>query len=144
MRQSFSKRLYISLLLVICIPALLFGQQQQPYRPDILRFADGAVYTWSGPGRWNAKDWLVLGGMIAGTTALTFVDQPVRDFWQRHDNAFLDGIERVGYHYGKPYSALGITAGFYLSGMVFKSEWAKETGLILGTSIFSSSALMGL
>lgn len=132
------------LILIFLLPTLVCGQRELRHRPDPLRFVDGVLHTYSAPARWDGKDWLILGGLVAGTTALTFLDQPVRDFWQSHDNRFLDGVERVGYYYGKPYSAVAVTGAFYLSGMIFKNEWAKETGLILGTSIFSSSMLMGL
>jgi membrane-associated phospholipid phosphatase len=132
-------------LIFLLSPAALHAQVDSlRKRPDVFRFADGVVYTFASPARWDGKDWLVLGGMLAGTTAITLVDQPVRDFWLHQDNTFLDGVERIGYHYGKPYSAVGLTAGFYLTGMIFKDEWAKETGLMLGTSIFSSSMMMGL
>ena len=130
---------------LILTPTLLFGQGDSlAYRADVMRFADGVVFTFTAPARWDTQNLLVLGGMIAGTTALSFADQPIRDFWQKRDNSFLDGVERIGYHYGKPYSAIGLSAGFYLSGMIFKSEWSKETGLMLGTSIFSSSVIMGI
>jgi membrane-associated phospholipid phosphatase len=133
------------LVILFLLPSFLRGQVDSlRYRPDALRFADGVLFAYSAPARWDAKDWVTLGGLVVGTSALSFVDQPVRSFWQRHDNRFLDGVERVGYYYGKPYTAIGITAGFYLSGMIFESEWAKETGLVLGTSIFSSSLLMGV
>ena len=134
------------LIIVFLFPALLYGQRGDSlrYRPDALRFADGILYTYSAPSRWDGKDMLMLGGLVLGTAALSFVDQPVRNFWQRHDNRFLDGVERVGYHYGKPYTAVGITAGFYFTGMIFRDQWAKETGLILGASIFSSSIMMSV
>ena len=134
---------FIALLIVI--PCIANAQADSvAYRPDVLRVADGVAYTLTSPVRWNGRDWLMLGGMLATTSALTFVDQPVRDFWQQRDNRFLDGVETIGYHYGKPYSAVTLTAGFYLSGLIFKSAWARETGLMLGTSIFSSSLIMGV
>ena len=133
------------LTFVFLFPSVSYGQiDSLAYRPDLVRFADGVLFTYSAPARWDAKDWVVLGGLMVGTSALSFVDQPVRTFWQRHDNRFLDGVERVGYHYGKAYTAMAVTGGLYVSGMIFKSEWAKETGLALGTSIFSSSLVMGV
>jgi membrane-associated phospholipid phosphatase len=146
LRSKHLGKLSSSLLAVlIFIPTFLFAQRDSlAYRPDVLRFADGVAFTLSAPARWDRGDWLVLGGMIAGTAAVSFADEPFRDFWQKQDNNFLNGVERVGYHYGKPYSAISLSAGFYLSGVIFKSEWAKETGLMLGTSIFSSSLVMGV
>lgn len=131
--------------IAVILPSSLFGQGDSLRRnADVFRFADGVLHTFSAPARWDGRDWAVLSGLVLGTSALTFSDQPVRSFWQSQDNRFLDGLERVGYHYGKPYTAVGITGGFYLSGIIFRSEWAKETALMLGTSIFSSSLVMGL
>ncbi|MGC1242008.1 MAG: phosphatase PAP2 family protein [Chryseosolibacter sp.] len=130
---------------LLVLPIVVSGQQQDlEFRPDVLRFGDAVLHTYTAPARWKQKDWLVLGGLVAGTTALTFLDQPVRDFWQKQDGQFMDGLERVGYHYGKPYAAMAFTGGFYLGGMIFKNEWAKETGLILGTTLLTSGSLMGL
>ncbi|HET9486822.1 MAG TPA: phosphatase PAP2 family protein [Chryseosolibacter sp.] len=134
-----------TLIFLLLSPALLVAQQADvAFKPDILRFGDGVLHTYSAPARWKGKDWLVLGGIVAGTSALTFLDQPVRGFWQNKDSGFLDGLERVGYHYGKPYTAFAFTGGFYLTGMLFKSEWAKETGLILGTTLLTSGSIMGI
>ena len=121
------------------------GQQDSiRHSSDVFRFTDGVIHTVTSPGRWRGSDWLVLAGVLGGTAAVTLFDEPVRNYWQRQDNRFLDGVEEIGYHYGKPYTAVGVTAGFYLSGLIFKSSWARETGLMLGSSIFTSSMLMGV
>ena len=51
------------------------------------------------------------------------------NFWIKQDSRFLDGVNTVGYHYGKPYSAFLFTGGFYLGGLLFKSEWAAVLSL---------------
>ena len=143
--KSFRMLVRSSIALVIIMPSFLYGQTDSlRKRPDVLRFADGVVYTTASPARWDGRDWIVLGGFLAGTAALTMVDQPVQNFWKNHNNRFLDGVERVGYHYGKPYSAVAFTGGFYLAGILLKNQWAKETGLMLGTSIFSSTLVMSV
>ncbi len=130
------------LLLIIFIPVLGFAQQDSlQRRRDIFRFADGIIYTYSAPLRWEGNDWLKFGGVLAGTAALSLLDEPVRKFWQQQDSPFLDGVERVGFHYGKPYSATIFTGGFYLAGVLFKNEWCKETGLVLGTTLLTSGLL---
>ena len=141
---SLWRKCLLILLVLLQIQTLASAQfDSLRMRRDVFRFADGVIHTLSSPVRWNGKDLATLGALAAGTTALTFVDQPVRHFFQSRDNRFLDGVERIGYHYGKPYMAVGLSAGFYLSGMIFRSEWAKETGMMLGASIFSSSLVMG-
>lgn len=108
---------------------------------DFLRFGDGFLYTVSSPIRWRGDDWLKAGGVIAGTALSTLIDKPVRNFWQNQDSKVLDGIERAGFHYGKPYAAIYITSGFYLTGLVIKNEWAKETALMLAAAYFTSGAV---
>ena len=118
-----------------------FFNQERPLLNDFLRFADASLYTWSGPLRWDGRDWAKLGGTIAGSALLALADQPVRDFWHQRDGSVWEAIETAGFHYGKPYAAFAITGGFYLSGIVFKNEWARETGLILGSAFLTSAAV---
>ncbi|PZP39898.1 MAG: hypothetical protein DI598_19620 [Pseudopedobacter saltans] len=105
------------------------------------RFGDAVVYTWSSPLRWKKKDWITAGA-VAGATALLFIaDKPVNKFWKRQRNGPMKSIEDFGYHYGKPYAAIISMGGFYTVGLLFKSDWAKETAMILGSSYLSSGAL---
>jgi membrane-associated phospholipid phosphatase len=127
------------ILLFVFSPCVLYGQVDSlRKRPDVLRFADGVLYTATAPGRWDGKDWMVFGGVVAATAALLVVDEPVHRFWVKQDSRFLDRVERIGYHYGKPYSAVTFTAGFYIAGLVFNNEHARETGLLLGTTLLTS------
>jgi hypothetical protein len=134
------RKLWVALLL---LPVLVNAQFDSVMlkRADMIRGVDGIVYTFSSPARWKGKDWLKLGGVAATCAAITFLDEPVRNFWSKQDSKFMDGFERVGYHYGKPYSALAITGGFYLTGVIFKNAWAKETGLMLATSLTTSTVV---
>lgn len=108
---------------------------------DAIRFVDGVAYTFSSPIRWKGNDWLKVGAVLGGTALLTTLDKPNRNFWQDRDSKIWDGIERAGFHYGKPYAAFIMTGGFYLTGLVIKNEWARETGLMLGAAYLTSGAL---
>jgi membrane-associated phospholipid phosphatase len=132
-----------TLFILLLIPVLSFGQFNKLYerQSDGARFMDGVGYGYTAPLRWKGKDWIKLGGILAGTTALTLADRPIRNFWANQNNRVLDGVHTVGYHYGKAYSALFFTGGFYFSGLIFKDEWARETGLMLGTSLFSTALM---
>ena len=131
---------YLWVVLII-LPGFAIGQVDsiRIQRWDVVRGIDGVAYTFSSPVRWKAKDWITLGSVGAATAAITLLDEPVRDFFQSHDSEFLDGFERVGYHYGKPYAAVGISSGVYLVGLIFKNDWAQETGLMLATGLTTST-----
>jgi membrane-associated phospholipid phosphatase len=75
------------------------------------------------------------------TAAVSLIDQPVNQFWSNKNDPVLDAINEVGYAYGKRYSAFIFATGFYLTGLVIKDEWTKETGLILGTALLTSGLL---
>lgn len=113
----------------------------KPKRNDIIRFADASIHTLISPVRWKGKDWLKMGGVVGGTALLTLVDKPVRSFWQKRDSKVWDGVERAGFHYGKPYAAFIMTGGFYLTGVVIKNEWARETGLMLAAAYLTGGAV---
>jgi membrane-associated phospholipid phosphatase len=127
--------------IVLVIPLQAYAQQDSVKRADIWRGGDGVFRTYTAPVQWKGKNWLTLGALAAGTTALSAADRPVRQFWTRYDNTFLDEVSGIGNHYGKPYSAFLFTGGFYMAGLVLKNQWAKETGLILGTSLLTVGLL---
>lgn len=108
---------------------------------DAARFVDGVAHTFVSPLHWKGKDWINVGGVVAGTALSTLLDKPVRSLMQDQEGKVWNGIERVGYHGGKPYAAFIMTGGFYLTGVIFKNKWAKETGLILGAAYLTSGAL---
>ena len=108
---------------------------------DALRFGDAILYTMSSPVRWKGNDWAKVGGVVAGTALTTLIDKPVRSFWQHRDSKTWDVVERAGFHYGKPYAAIYISSGLYLTGLVAKSEWARETALMLLAAYGTSGAV---
>jgi membrane-associated phospholipid phosphatase len=130
-------------VLLFAFPTIAHAQTDtvQVKRLDIVRGVDVIAYTFTSPVRWKGNDWLKLGGVVAGTAALSLLDEPVRNFLKGKDCKFLDGFERVGYHYGKPYSAVAFTGGFYLTGVLLKNEWAKETGLMLASGLTTSTII---
>lgn len=125
-------------------PCVAFGQYDSARRPDVIRFPDGVFYTLSSPARWQGKDWVKFGSVIGATAALTLADKPVRNFWSNQDDVALDRVNRLGYHYGKPYSAFLFSGGFYAAGLLVKNNWAKETGLALATALFSAGLIQSV
>ena len=132
-------------ILLMLVPMFASAQRDSVRRNDVIRFADGVIHTYTRPLHWKGSDWLKFGAIVGGTTALTLADQPIRKAWSGVDHNILDQVNIVGYHYGKPYSAFLFSGGFYLTGLLFKNEWARETGIALGTSLVTAGLLeMGL
>ncbi len=110
-------------------------------RSDLYRFSDAIIYTYARPLHWQKKEWMIFAGSAAGTAALTVLDEPTRRLFDRIEPHFPSEIEKVGYHYGKPYSAVAFISAFYLTGVLFNDRWAKDTGLELGATLLTSGLL---
>jgi membrane-associated phospholipid phosphatase len=133
------------LFVLMLIPGLASAQYDSAKSADVIRFADGVIQTYASPLRWKKKNWLEFGAVMGVTAGLTLLDKPVRNLWSHQQSETLDEINNVGYHYGKPYTGFAITAGLYSAGLFIKNPWARETALMLGTSLVTSGLLeMGL
>jgi membrane-associated phospholipid phosphatase len=132
-------------ILVVCflLPCLATAQIDTLYvkQWDVVRVLDGTAYTLTSPARWKGKDFIKVGAVAVGTVAISLLDQPVREFWDGKESKLLNNLERIGNHYGKPSTAVAITSGFYVTGLLLKNEWAKETGLILASGLGSSTVV---
>jgi membrane-associated phospholipid phosphatase len=126
---------------LLLIPTMLSAQYDSVKRADVIRFADGVIHTYTSPLRWKGKDWAKFGAVMGGTVALTLADQPVRRFWDNKNSKVLDEISNIGYHYGKPYIGFTMAAGLYASGLFIKNPWARETALMLSTSLVTSGLI---
>lgn len=107
----------------------------------IWRVGDAMLHTFGAPLKWQKKDWARFGGLVVGTVALTTLDEPMQDLMHNSQGDFGDALEPIGFHNGKPYAGMITTGGFYLYGLAFDNEWAKETGIALGASYASAGLL---
>jgi membrane-associated phospholipid phosphatase len=140
-------RIFFSLLFLLCLPQHSDAQYDSVKRLDVVRFADGVLHNLTSPIRWEKRDWIKASAVVLGTAAISTIDMPVNTFchgkgtWQGKSSSTLGVVNDIGYMYGKSYSAFIVTGGFYLTGMALKNEWAKETGLMLGTALLTSGLL---
>lgn len=119
-----------------------FAQADSTKRSDVARFADGVYHNLSSPLRWDKTDWTTTALVIGGAGVISTLDESVnRLSYGKHD-PFLDAVNDVGYWYGTPYSGIIVTGGFYLTGLAIENEWARETGLALGTAFATSTLLV--
>jgi membrane-associated phospholipid phosphatase len=90
------------------------------------------------PARWDRRDWLTLGGIVAGIGTVAAFDQDIERAIRRARNNTLtnifDNVQPLGNEY-----AIGIVGTFYIYGEFFKDPRAKTTALdaISATAIAS-------
>lgn len=93
------------------------------------------------PTRWGRRDLLVAGGIVGATAVGYSVDDRVYNFMERNLSSFNDDATRVAAEYGSGYFAIGIPATLYLSGILFKDAWVRETAVIVGSTVLLTSAI---
>jgi len=80
------------------------------------------------PARWETRDWLVLGGLVAGIGTVAVFDEDIERAIRTHRNDTLttifDNVQPLGNEY-----AIGVIGTFYIAGEIFKDPRAKNTAL---------------
>ena len=92
------------------------------------------------PARWDTRDWLVLGGIVAGIGTVAAFDEDIeRGIRGARNNtvtSIFDNVQPFGNEY-----AIGIVGTFYIYGEIFKDPRAKTTAL---DSISASAIASGI
>lgn len=103
-----------------------------------------AIYTVTSPVRWDKKDWLTLGAGIAGITAATLADKPIRTQVQHIQNASATNVAKQIRQFGGAYS-YG-TLGLFLAGGKVYNNPAARTVFIDGAAatLISGGITLGL
>ena len=131
--------------LIFCFDGeTVFAQTDTTKRSDVLSYAEGVYHNLSAPLRWNKTDWATSALVMGSTAVLSTLDEPVNKLLQETQHFRLDAVNDVGNLYGSPYSGMILTGGFYFTGLVIKNEWARETGLALGTAFTTSTLIVSV
>ena len=107
---------------------------------DGLTSWNAAVHVVGSPARWGTEDWVLAGGLV-GVTAVSFAaDKGVLNLMRRNQSSFNDDATNIAVEYGGGAVAIGVPVTMYLSGLLLKERWLRETGLLAGTALIVASA----
>jgi membrane-associated phospholipid phosphatase len=105
---------------------------------DASRVIVGAGHVLASPLRWRGKNWAIFGSTLAGTFALSFLDEPVNDLLLRNRSRFAGNLTEIGIEYGEPQTAIVLTGGLYVIGWAANSEWLRGSCVIASAALLSS------
>ena len=145
-------RIYrLTLLLLLTSTSILYAQNDTSFvkRENFFRRIgnDGKLTvqtigaTYARPFKWKKKDWVRFGGAIGISAAVTLVDEPISDFFMDNQNRFMDGIGDIGDFLGQPEHNYPFMFAVWGSGVIFKNEWLRDTGIMLFASVTTSGIL---
>lgn len=138
------------LLMLLMLSCQLRAQSNQPsslggkFFQDASHVLGGTGYVLASPLRWSGKEWAIFGSVMAGTLALSYVDEDVNDFILRHHSKTADKLADFGVHYGEPVTVVVLTGGLYAIGLIADSEWLRESCVILSASLLPSGAIQSV
>lgn len=113
----------------------------QKLKYDARNGANGFLYTFTQPTRWQKKDYAYLGGTLIGTGILYLSDEEISSFFRRQEKDIPHTISEFGFRFGKPQINYGLTGGIYLTGLLTNNEKIRYTGVLLITSASVSGLL---
>lgn len=87
--------------------------------------------TFAAPAQWDGRDWARAGGIALLAVGSYALDKKVQQYFAENRNNFGKTVERIGYVYGQPMYLAPAAALIYGSGLLFKNEGVKTTGLMI-------------
>lgn len=101
---------------------------------------------WTAPLRFSLKDWVLVAGMSVFTGYLIANDESIYDRFKAYQdkNKWVDDMSPVVTLLGDGNVSLGVSAFFYLSGLVIKDKKAKDTGKLVLMSLIHSGIVVQL
>lgn len=101
---------------------------------DARNGANGFLYTFAQPTRWDKKDLAYFGGTLVGTGILYLSDEEISSFFRRQNNDIPPSVSEFGFRFGKPLVNYGLTGSIYMVGLLSDNEQIRYTGVLLITS----------
>ena len=143
------KYLLLAVLLWVITPSLAQDSlQNKPTetRWNLLKYDFGNMfkavgYSYVRPLKWQGKQWMQFGGVVAGTAGFYLVDDDTSRFIQIQREGVPSIIRDYGEFYGSPQNNFLATSGVYLVGLITKNEKLRRTGVLLVASAASSGFL---
>lgn len=145
------KFLSITIISLLSISGTLQAQQDSTHviKENIFRrvnndarlTAHTILKTYAQPLKWKKRDWLRLGGALAISGAVMFVDEPIADFFNENRSRTKDRLADVGDFLGQPEHNYPFMLLLWSSGVVSKNEWLRDTGIMLFASVTTSGIL---
>jgi membrane-associated phospholipid phosphatase len=123
--------------ILMILPHSLLAQSPSSgkFSADASHVVGGTAHVLTSPARWRGKDWAIFGSVLAGTFALSYLDEPFDDFLQRHRSGLADNLADFGNTAGEPLTAIALTGGLYAAGLIADSEWLRESCVIISASL---------
>ncbi|WP_411895544.1 phosphatase PAP2 family protein [Winogradskyella sp. A2] len=98
------------------------------------------THAFTRPLSWEKKDFTKFIVLVGSTAALTYIDEPIRDFAQNQKDGFPGVVRDFGWYFGSPQNYFIANAGLYSFGLFTKNENIRRVSVL----IISSSLTTGL
>lgn len=131
----------LAVLLVLAQTVFAQSSRSDKFIADASHVVGGAGHILTAPIHWQGKNWTIFGSVVAGTLALSYLDEPFDDLMKRNRSAFADDLTDIGIEYGEPRTAVLLTGGLYLTGLLADSDWLRESCVIASASLLSSGII---
>ena len=110
--------------------------QGKPNKDYFVSYWTAAKKTATFPVRWNKKQWIAFGGVVAGATVLYIFDNNIRNFFQAHRSPGLDNVSKYGFEpWGSGLYTVPFVAGFYLVGVASHNQRTRQVAMAVTQAV---------
>lgn len=108
---------------------------------DVKALWNDGVAIFTAPARFSSRDWIITGGVVAGTTVLMFADDPVRKSFSLGHDSTKDDFASVGDYYGTGAPGGILAIGLYTGGIIFDAPGVRLAGRHIIQSLIYAGAI---
>lgn len=133
-------RSFIQLLFLVGSTHFLIAQSNrdienptlwQDFTYDMGVVFGGVGHAYTRPLYWKQKDFVNLGGVVAGTSLAYLFDNNIRKEFRSHRDQIPEFIHDYGWYAGSPQNNYGAQGIVYFTGLFTKNEKLRRTGVLL-------------
>jgi len=110
-------------------------------KTDLKNGGKTIIKTYARPLKWKKKEWLLFGGALGATYAVSFFDEQINDLALENRNSTLTDIARVGDFLGQPENNYPVIMAAWGMGIIANSDKLRDTGIMLFASVTTSGIL---
>ncbi len=104
----------------------------------------GIKHVYIRPAHWKEKDFVTLGGIIAGALVLYTLDKPANTYFENQRDDIPHIVREAGFRFGKPLLNYGLTTGVYTFGLLTKNKKIRKTGVLLIASATAGGIIQSI
>ena len=144
------KKSLLTFLGILFFNTLIFSQSDTTVKKerfhqrvyyDVTNTAKAVIYVYKRPFTWKKKEWKIFGAVAGTSIAVSFLDEPINDYFKKNQTHFQNEVASFGNFMGQPEYQGPFLVAFWGLGVTSNNEWIRTTSTMLAASMAASGMI---